>query len=247
MGDDPAELEDYYQELVRGILDDFPQLAGLILRIGESDGNDVQDPIRTRLHLRNAGEANRLLRALLPEFEQRGQGSDLPDLDGGRPPHRRSDLAPRHAGKDAGGARLAQSHRFDETRRERFFPLPAAQPRVLPGETAQAVGAAGPPGIRGRGRVSVLHRLGLRTLRAGTLTSGKHRGHFGVVPDRRLASLPAARLSGKPMAATSGSGSTRRPPSPSSNMANPPIPPWKTCSGRSGRPRRWSCSITPTP
>ena len=56
LGDDPAELETYYQDLVRGILDDFPQLAGLILRIGESDGNDVRDPIRTRLHLRNAGE-----------------------------------------------------------------------------------------------------------------------------------------------------------------------------------------------
>jgi hypothetical protein len=73
MGDDPAELETYYLGLVRGILDDFPQLAGLILRIGESDGNDVRDPIRTRLHLRNAGEANRLLRVLLPEFERRGK------------------------------------------------------------------------------------------------------------------------------------------------------------------------------
>jgi hypothetical protein len=73
MGGNPAELEAYYVGLVRGILSDFPQLAGLILRIGESDGNDVQDPIRTRIHLRNAGEANRLLRALLPEFERRGK------------------------------------------------------------------------------------------------------------------------------------------------------------------------------
>lgn len=73
IGDDPAALDRYYVGLVRGILQDFPQLAGLILRIGESDGNDVQDPIRTRLHLRDAGEANRLLRVLLPEFEQRGK------------------------------------------------------------------------------------------------------------------------------------------------------------------------------
>jgi hypothetical protein len=73
MGGDPAELEAYYVGLVRGILDDFPQLAGLILRIGESDGHDVKDPIRTCLHLRNAGEANRLLHALLPEFERRGK------------------------------------------------------------------------------------------------------------------------------------------------------------------------------
>ncbi|MBC8127389.1 MAG: hypothetical protein H8M99_09650 [Gloeobacteraceae cyanobacterium ES-bin-144] len=73
LGDDPAELENYYCGLVRGILEDFPQLSGLILRVGESDGNDVQDPIRTQLHLRNAGEANRLLRRLLPEFEKRGK------------------------------------------------------------------------------------------------------------------------------------------------------------------------------
>lgn len=73
LGDDPARLQACYHDLVRGILDDFPQLAGLILRVGESDGNDVEDPIRTRLHLRNADEANRLLRALLPEFEQRGK------------------------------------------------------------------------------------------------------------------------------------------------------------------------------
>ncbi|MDP3852059.1 MAG: hypothetical protein Q8Q59_16270 [Luteolibacter sp.] len=73
MGGNPAELDGYYQNLVRGILDDFPQLAGLILRIGESDGNDVRDPIRTRLHLRNAAATNRLLRDLLPEFEKRGR------------------------------------------------------------------------------------------------------------------------------------------------------------------------------
>ena len=72
-GDSPAELDSYYQGLVRGVLDDFPQLSGLILRIGESDGIDVRDPIRTQLHLRNAGEVNRLLQALLPEFEKRGR------------------------------------------------------------------------------------------------------------------------------------------------------------------------------
>lgn len=73
LGDDPGLLESYYQSLVCGVLDDFPQLAGLILRIGESDGNDVRDPIRTRLHLRTATEANRLLSRLLPEFEKRGR------------------------------------------------------------------------------------------------------------------------------------------------------------------------------
>ncbi|MDP4646737.1 MAG: hypothetical protein NWS80_06355 [Akkermansiaceae bacterium] len=73
LGESPEKLEAYYLSLVTGILDDFPQLSGLILRIGESDGNDVTDPIRTRLHLRNPRETNRLLRKLLPEFDSRGK------------------------------------------------------------------------------------------------------------------------------------------------------------------------------
>lgn len=71
LGNAPETLENYYRSLVCSVLDDFPLLEGLILRIGESDGNDVRDPIRTRLHLRNARETNRLLASLLPEFEKR--------------------------------------------------------------------------------------------------------------------------------------------------------------------------------
>jgi hypothetical protein len=73
IGDDPGKLDDYYQALVRGVLDDFPQLTGLIVRIGESDGHDVEDPIRTQLHLTSPKETNRLLKRLLPDFEKRGK------------------------------------------------------------------------------------------------------------------------------------------------------------------------------
>jgi len=73
LGTNAQSLENYYQTLVCGVLDDFPLLEGLILRIGESDGNDVSDPIRTQLHLRNAKETNRLLGKLLPEFEKRNR------------------------------------------------------------------------------------------------------------------------------------------------------------------------------
>ena len=71
IGQNPAALAAYYRQLVAGILDDFPQLHGIILRIGESDGNDVRDPIRTRLHLRRPAGTNRFLKSLLPEFETR--------------------------------------------------------------------------------------------------------------------------------------------------------------------------------
>ncbi|MFN4945045.1 MAG: hypothetical protein ACK40T_07530 [Akkermansiaceae bacterium] len=70
---DKLELEKYYLSLVNQTLDDFPQLSGIILRIGESDGVDVKDPIRTRLHLRNPRETNQLIRKLLPEFEKRNK------------------------------------------------------------------------------------------------------------------------------------------------------------------------------
>ncbi len=73
LGDDKRVLDAYYLQLVRGVLDDFPQLSGLIMRIGECDGNDVRDPLRTRLHLRTPRETNRLLAKLLPEFEDRGK------------------------------------------------------------------------------------------------------------------------------------------------------------------------------
>ena len=73
IGGDRAKLEDYYLELVDSLLRDFPEVAGLVLRIGESDGVDVKDPIRTRLHVRSAKEVNRLLRRLLPVFEKHGR------------------------------------------------------------------------------------------------------------------------------------------------------------------------------
>lgn len=68
-----GKLDEYYISLVANTLDDFPQLSGVILRIGESDGVDVKDPIRTRLHLRNAHDTNRLIKKLLPEFDARNK------------------------------------------------------------------------------------------------------------------------------------------------------------------------------
>jgi hypothetical protein len=71
LGTQKAAWEDYYHALVARTLEDFPQIDGLVLRIGESDGHDVKDPIRTRLHLRNPRDTNHLIKRLLPEFEKR--------------------------------------------------------------------------------------------------------------------------------------------------------------------------------
>jgi hypothetical protein len=73
IGRDREKLGAFYQELIDHFLRDFPAVSGLILRIGESDGVDVKDLIRTRLHVRTAADTNRLLRGLLPLFEKHGR------------------------------------------------------------------------------------------------------------------------------------------------------------------------------
>lgn len=71
--DDPGRATMWFGQLVDTFLADFPEVDGLILRIGESDGRDVRDPLRSRLVLRSASAVNRMLRELLPIFEQHGR------------------------------------------------------------------------------------------------------------------------------------------------------------------------------
>ncbi len=47
----------------------FPDVVGLVTRIGEADGLDVQGDFRSRLMIRNPRQARRFLRRLLPLFE----------------------------------------------------------------------------------------------------------------------------------------------------------------------------------
>jgi hypothetical protein len=61
----------WFGEVVAACLDDFPEVEGIILRIGEADGKDVKDPLRSRLAARSARKVNRLLRVLIPLFERR--------------------------------------------------------------------------------------------------------------------------------------------------------------------------------
>ncbi|MEI8038354.1 MAG: hypothetical protein WCJ14_08180 [Verrucomicrobiota bacterium] len=66
-----AALDQWFREIITNILDAFPEVRGIILRIGESDGTDVCDPLRSRLHLKNSRQTHRFLRDLLPLFESR--------------------------------------------------------------------------------------------------------------------------------------------------------------------------------
>jgi hypothetical protein len=70
---DPNASRLWFRELLDGFLADFPDVAGIILRIGESDGHDVADPLRSRLAVRTAAEVRRLLDEILPVFEKQGR------------------------------------------------------------------------------------------------------------------------------------------------------------------------------
>ena len=52
---------------------DFPQLQGVFFRLGECDGQDVRGDFLSQLVLKTPRQANRLLKHLLPLFEQGGK------------------------------------------------------------------------------------------------------------------------------------------------------------------------------
>jgi hypothetical protein len=63
----------WFCEVVDTFLTEFPEVAGIILRIGESDAHDVVDPLRSRLALRTAKQVRQLLQHILPTFERHGR------------------------------------------------------------------------------------------------------------------------------------------------------------------------------
>jgi len=73
IGTDCDAAARWFSEMIGAFLDDVPEVAGVILRIGESDGMDVRDALRSRLFLRTAREVNRMLKTVLPVFESRSR------------------------------------------------------------------------------------------------------------------------------------------------------------------------------
>ncbi len=67
-GQTPADL---FAATIAAAWDAFPALDGLIVRIGESDGVDVADELKSRLTIRHPREVRALLGRLLPGFEAR--------------------------------------------------------------------------------------------------------------------------------------------------------------------------------
>ncbi len=73
IGKSAGLAREWYAGLVGRFLEDFPEVDGIVLRIGESDGVDVAGKLRSRLALRSARAVNQLLREVLPVFEAAGR------------------------------------------------------------------------------------------------------------------------------------------------------------------------------
>lgn len=68
-----VEVDDFIAEQINRFLTLHPDVAGVVMRIGESDGLDVHDDFKSRLHVKTPQQLNKLLTKLLPVFERHGK------------------------------------------------------------------------------------------------------------------------------------------------------------------------------
>ena len=69
LGRNHARIITFLKQAIDDLFRRFPQIAGVISRIGETDGLDVEGDFRSKLVIRTARDARRYLQALLPVFE----------------------------------------------------------------------------------------------------------------------------------------------------------------------------------
>lgn len=71
IGKSSRKAGQYLQRQISSILDVFPEVKGLILRIGECDGKDVRGIFKSELILKTPRQVNRLIHRILPVFESK--------------------------------------------------------------------------------------------------------------------------------------------------------------------------------
>jgi hypothetical protein len=69
LGNNERRQRQFLISLLDRFFVDFPEVAGVVLRIGESDGLDIKEDFHSKLVLKNPGMVNRCLKAILPIFE----------------------------------------------------------------------------------------------------------------------------------------------------------------------------------
>lgn len=70
LGCNLEKIHRFVCELLDELFSSFPELTGVIMRIGESDGHDVTESFRSQLVLKDPEMVNRFLKAVLPIFEK---------------------------------------------------------------------------------------------------------------------------------------------------------------------------------
>ncbi|MCH8510094.1 MAG: hypothetical protein LAT83_00425 [Kiritimatiellae bacterium] len=70
IGTRPVAATRFLCEACESVLRDFPAVRGIFFRLGECDGQDVRGDFHSKLILKTPKQANRMLRELLPVFEQ---------------------------------------------------------------------------------------------------------------------------------------------------------------------------------
>ncbi|WOO40355.1 hypothetical protein [Rubellicoccus peritrichatus] len=70
VGTSTRSVTAFIKELLTDFFKTFPEVKGVIMRIGESDGLDVHNEFRSQLILKRAKQVNRLLKETLPVFEE---------------------------------------------------------------------------------------------------------------------------------------------------------------------------------
>lgn len=68
--DDPVRTADFLGRALDRLFSDFPQVKGVIFRFGEADAIGTRGNFHSRLALKTARQARRLVQALLPVFER---------------------------------------------------------------------------------------------------------------------------------------------------------------------------------
>ena len=69
LGQDHKKIAVFVRELLADLFREFPEVSGIIMRVGESDGRDVKGLLHSELCLRRPAQLNHLLKAILPLFE----------------------------------------------------------------------------------------------------------------------------------------------------------------------------------
>lgn len=70
IGKNIAALVAWWRQALASVFQDFPQLAGVIMRFGEVDGIDVDYPLRSELVLRTPKQLQQFLSGVLPVFQR---------------------------------------------------------------------------------------------------------------------------------------------------------------------------------